>query len=287
MHSLNTIPVFTGTNWSQWWLTITAYIKASGCSWAMDFPAQTLDPKANKEEHDFYIMWTKVNLTIISSIKLHLLDSLKVKYMLQTIAVDLIIALKAEYAAPRFSGVFALFKELLDMKIAQSSHSTPSLNKMAMLFPCLEARGYKFPENIQVMLLLAKLMPSMDVITQMIVRAKGTSGKAKTFTVEEIQAAVVLSWDQHHMKDIPKAAQANKISTIKHKGDDPKFEQQQVPQGDGSKKKCKCNKCAGNKKKKEKELNDSSSHMPILLWAPIPLALRHPWIPVPLPLAPP
>ena len=61
------------------------------------------------------------------------------------------------------------------------------------------------------------------------------------------------------MKETPKAAQANKISTVKHKGDDPKFEQQQVPQGDSSKKKWKCGKRIG-KKQKEKESKGSSSH---------------------------
>ena len=61
------------------------------------------------------------------------------------------------------------------------------------------------------------------------------------------------------MKEAPKATQANKISTVKHKGDDPKFKQQQALQGDGSKKKWKCGKHAG-KKQKEKESKGSSSH---------------------------
>ena len=153
-----------------------------------------------------------------------------------------------------------LFKELLDTKVTQSSHPAPSLNKVAMLCACLKSAGYKFPENIQAMLLLAKLPPSMDIVVQMFAKAKDISGKAKTPTVEEIQVAMVLSWDQCHIKDTPKAAWANKISTIKHKWDDPKFEQQQALQGNGSKKKWKCGKCAG-KKQKEKESKDSSSQM--------------------------
>ena len=76
------------------------------------------------------------------------------------------------------------------------------------------------------MLLLAKLPPSMDIITQMIAQAKDTSRKAKPPTTEEIQEAAVLSWNQHHMKDTPKAAEANKISAVKRKGNDPKFKQQ-------------------------------------------------------------
>ena len=119
------------------------------------------------------------------------------------------------------------------------------------------------------------------------------------------------------MKDTPKAAQANKISVVKCKGDDPKFGQQQAPQSDGLKRQWKRSKRAGTKQK-EKELKDSSSHAhmaqrrsgstesvlakskwrrsrktlslmptPILLWLPIPPVLSHPWILMPFPIAPP
>ena len=169
------------------------------------------------------------------------------------------MALKAEYSAPGISGAFALFKELLDTKIAMSSHPAPSLNKVSDLFAHLKSTGYKFPDNIQAMLLLAKLPQSMDVVAQIIAQAKDASGKVKTPTIEEIQEAVVLLWDQHHMKETPKAAQANKISAVKRKGDDPKFEQQQAPQGNSSKKKRKCSNHAG-KKQKEKESKGSFSH---------------------------
>ena len=61
------------------------------------------------------------------------------------------------------------------------------------------------------------------------------------------------------MKDTPKAAQVNEISTVKHKGGDPKFKQQQVLQGDSLKKKWKHTKHA-SKKQKEKESKNSLSH---------------------------
>ena len=152
----------------------------------MDFPAPTLDPKTNKEDHDFYIAWTKVNLTIVGSIKLRFSDSLKNKFLTHATAASLIKALKEEYSAPGIAGTFALFKELLDTKIATSAHPAPSLNKVSNLFTHLKSAGYDFPENIQVMLLLAKLPQSMDVVAQIIAQAKDTSRKAKTPTVEEI-----------------------------------------------------------------------------------------------------
>ena len=59
------------------------------------------------------------------------------------------------------SPAFALFKELFNTCIVQSSHPMPSLNKVVMLFAHLKSAGYKFPANIQMMLLLAKLPPYM------------------------------------------------------------------------------------------------------------------------------
>ena len=151
-----------------------AYIEASGYGWALDFPAPTLDPKADKEDCDFYTAWTKANLIIVRSIKLRFLDPLKNKFWTHTTTSSLIAALKAEYSTPRISGAFALFKELLDIKITQFSHPTPSLNKVGILFTHLKSTGYKFPKIIQAMLLLAKLPPSMDIIVQMIAQAKDT-----------------------------------------------------------------------------------------------------------------
>ena len=280
----SSVPVFTSTNWAQWWPSMITYIEATGYGWVLDFSAPTLDPKADKEDCDFYIAWTKVNSTIIGSIKLCFSDTLKNKFLTHATASSLITALKAEYSAPGISGAFVLFKELLDTKITQSLHPMPFPNKVLDLFAHLKSAGYDFLENNQAILFLAKLMQSMDIVTQMIAQAKDASGKQKTPTVEEIREAAVLSWDQHHMKEAPKATQANRISTVKHKGDDPKFEQQQVLQGDGSKKKWKHGKRAG-KKQKEKESKGSSSHahahITLVTYTSGP---ELPWIPMPSPI---
>ena len=79
------------------------------------------------------------------------------------------------------------------------------------------------------MMLLAKLLPSMDIVAQMFTQAKDTSSKPKNPSITEISKAAVLSWDQHHLTGKGKQlAQANKISAIKHKGQqNPSFQQQQ------------------------------------------------------------
>ena len=87
---------------------------------------------ADKEECNFYITWTKVNLMIVGLIKLCFLEALKNKFLTHATASTLITALKAEYSAPGISGAIALFKKLLEMKTAKSSHPVPSLKCMSM-----------------------------------------------------------------------------------------------------------------------------------------------------------
>ena len=167
------IPLFTGANWQQWWPSMLAYMQATGCTWVIDFtqPA-TITAMSTKDNQDFYIQWTKANDTLVGLIWLCLSDSLKQETLKHQAASDLLKALKNDYAASGISGASTPFKELLDTRIASSSYPTPSLNKVKNLFTRLNSMGYKFPANIQVMLLLTKLPESMNVIAQMIVQAK-------------------------------------------------------------------------------------------------------------------
>ena len=145
---------------------MTAYIEATGCNWVLDFPAPKLDTSADANKQNIYISWMRANSMITRSITTCLSGSLKAKYQDKQLALELIVAIRAEYASPGISGTFALFKELLKTKIASSSRPVPSVNKVATLFAHLESAGYAFPANIQAMLLLAKLPFSMTIVTQ-------------------------------------------------------------------------------------------------------------------------
>ena len=112
-----------------------------------------------------------------------------------------------------------LFKELLDLHIPDLSHPSPAFSKVEMLFARLKSAGFEFNDKCQAMMLLVKLPPSMDVIAQMFMQVKDTSGKPKDPSITKISKAAVLSWDQCHLTRKGKqSAQANKISAIKHKG---------------------------------------------------------------------
>jgi hypothetical protein len=210
------------------------YLQATGHTWVIGvsmLPALT--GASTKEEHEFWIQWTKANNTIIGTILDHLSKSLKSKYMGTKTTAELIKALKDEHNVPGIMGAYKLFKELLAVEIPSSSHPAPALNKIETLFTRLDNASHTIPDKVQAILVLAKLPASMDFIAQMIVQEKDNAGKAKNPTVAGIHTAAVLSWDQQLIQGKGKAsAHANKLSAVKPKESDPKFQQQQQPQGE-------------------------------------------------------
>ena len=153
---------------------------------------------------------------------------------------------------------YALFKELLDCKVASSAHPEPSINKILTIYARLESASFELSDELEAMFLLAKLPASMNVVTQMIAQKKDSAGKTVVPNVAEIKAAAILSWDQCSMMEpAPSQQQAQKISAVKRKGDDPNFKEQQAPKGNGSKKKWKCGKHTG-KQQKERQAQAAS-----------------------------
>ena len=253
-----TIPVFTGANYAAWWPSMTAYLQSTGCMWIAKFTEPVLGESSTKDDRDFFIAWTKANDTIVGSIKNTFFNSLKLKHQAVSDAKTLLKILGDEYAMPGIAGAYALFKELLDCKVTSSAHLEPSINKILTIYVRLESAGFELSDELEAMFLLAKLPASMSVVAQMIVQKKDSAGKTVVPKVAEIKAAAILSWDQCSMMEpAPSRQQAQKISAVKCKGDDPNFEEQQAPKGDGSKKKWKRGKRAG-KQQKERQVQASS-----------------------------
>ena len=224
------ILVLTGTNYVLWRLAMKAYLQSTDHMWVMEIAKpDPIDSKSTDAQVAHYIGWTKANDSIIRSVNMHLSDALCQCFEGKALAVELLKAFDEEFSTVGIAAAYALFKELLDLCIPDLSHLSPAFSKAETLFVHLKAAGYEFKNKCQAMILLAKLLPSMDIVAQMFMQAKDTSGKPKDPSVAEISKAAVLSWDQHHLTRKGKqSAQANKISAIKHKGQqNPSFQQQQ------------------------------------------------------------
>ena len=224
------VPVLTGANYVLWKLAMKAYLQSTGHTWVMEIAKpDPIDFKSTDAQIAYYIGWTKANDSIVRSVNMHLSDALCQHFESKVLAAELLKALDEEFATVGIAAAYVLFKELLDLHIPDSSHPSPAFSKVETLFTQLKAAGYEFNEKCQAMMLLAKLPPSMDVVAQMFTQAKDTSSKPKDPSIAEISKAAVLSWDQRHLTRKGKQlVQANKISAIKHKGQqNPSFQQQQ------------------------------------------------------------
>ena len=117
------------------------------------------------------------------------------------------------------------------MTIPASSHPAPTIMKMLSHFAYLKDAGFEFPANVQAMIILCKLPPTMEVVAQIL--SQTSPSEIKTLKPDGIVKATTLSFEQKGAScgTGGKAPQANKLSTVKHKQADPKFAQQRQQQG--------------------------------------------------------
>ena len=116
------------------------------------------------------------------------------------------------------------------MTIPAGSHPAPTIMKMLSHFAYLKDAGFEFPVNVQAMIILCKLPPTMEVVAQIL--SQTSPSEIKTLKPDGIVKAATLSFEQKGASCSTggKAPQANKLSAVKCKQADPKFAQQQQPQ---------------------------------------------------------
>ena len=74
---------------------------------------------------------------------------------------------------------------------------------------------YDIPSNVQAMIVLAKLPRYMDIIAQLL--NMGQEDETGSLSLQKIKNTAIMAWQQ----------QANKVTTVKWKGQNPQFQQQQ------------------------------------------------------------
>ena len=161
------------------------------------------------------------------------LEALFEKYKVKTAYANLIKAIQDDYMKPTIATIFANFKAILETLLPNSENPEPSIQRIESLFARIKNASYLVADNIQALILLTKIPPSLDTIKQIIVQAKDFFGKSKAPTFDEIRAAINTAWTTTSLGGKGKqqeGQQASKISMVKRKAlQDPKFQQQQQP----------------------------------------------------------
>ena len=215
------VPVFTSSNWQQWHTAMQAYLRAQGQWFVFGTPCP-----ADENES-----WDENNKKVLGNITLH------ISPLIQTAIADLATVkevwdhLEENYGAPSSSSAYAKLSCLLMMTIPTGSHPIPMIIKMLSHFAYLKDAGFKFPANMQAMIILCKLPPTMEVIAQIL--SQPSPSKIRILKPDGIVKAATLLFEQKgaSCSSGSKASQANKPSAVKHKQMDQKFAQQQQQQG--------------------------------------------------------
>ena len=130
-------------------------------------------------------------------------------------------ALSKKYGQPGLPKAFLEFRGAMEVKIPNNGNPSQALDKMITHFIRLKEIGFTIPNNIQIMMLLAKAPPSMEVIVQVLCQDEE---KMKILTAEKVVKAMLLSWETHSHQG-GNLQQANKLSAVKRANNPPRFQQ--------------------------------------------------------------
>ena len=193
--TLSKIPLFKGTNYLSWWPKMETYLISTGCMWIANIP-EPAKPTTTSDPNTIsgYIKWQESNGKLTGPILQTLLEALFKKYKVHSAYANLIKAIQDDYAKPTLATIFTDFKAILETLLPNSGNPEPSIQQIESLFAQMKNTFYPVTDNIQALILLAKISPSLDTVVQIIVQAKDSSGKLKAPTFNEIRATINMAW---------------------------------------------------------------------------------------------
>ena len=171
------------------------YLISTGCMWITNISKLMLPTATSTQEAiSAYIKWQESNGKLTGLILQTLSKALFKKYKVHTAYADLIKAIQDGYMKPTFTTIFTNFKATLKMLLPNSGNPEPTIQQIESLFAQMKNTSYLVADDIQALILLTKISPSLDTIMQIIVQAKDSSGKSKAPTFDKICAAINMVW---------------------------------------------------------------------------------------------
>ena len=261
------VPLLTGDNYFAWAQDMEAYLRASGCWYPFREKRPTGGSPPTAEEAKLIKEWDDVDDKAMGQIKLRSSASIKDKVSACTTAREIWDLLAGSYGEKGLGGIFNDFDAAMAVQIPSNAHPSKAIDEIAMYFSRLDKEGVKIPDFVQAMIIRSKLPSRYDFVKQSTAQAKKSTLETEV-TVTSVQQMARLAYEGSTSNKNSHASgskpQANKLTVVKRKANDPGFQQQQKkPQqgnqnngnGDSSKKK---NRKRGKGKGKGKESNESN-----------------------------
>ena len=237
------VPVLSGPNYQVWSVAMKSFLMSQG-QWrvlsrkcladiTIDSRGVTItgenapsdeDVAANKEKIED---WEDNNQKAVGNIMLRLAPQIQGNLTPETMdgAGLLWDHLEKQYGKPGIIATYLEFKAAMDVKITDNEDPTITIDKMTAHFARCNASGLEVPDYFQAMLIMTKLPSSFNGLTQLFCQKE----HVKTLDVADMRKTIGLAWEQRKGGKAPQN-QAQKLSAVKRRPNEPPFEQQQ---GDG------------------------------------------------------
>ncbi|KIJ10659.1 hypothetical protein PAXINDRAFT_16376 [Paxillus involutus ATCC 200175] len=228
----NLVSVLTGANYLSWAPVMKGFLMAQGVSHILTetCPSPTTYDDNSNNANDIY-SWKQDDTKALGYLILRVQESIHIKHDTLVSAKAFWDALSTEYgtqgvgtAVPySVSATYGEFKAMLDTPIPSNQHPASAFNKINAHFTRLKKADFEIPIKVQGMILLSKLPSSMNSIAQIVAMDKELMNPAG------IEKAAILCWEQAD-NSRGKHKEVQKLSAVKRKQPDPKFNQQQQHQ---------------------------------------------------------
>jgi hypothetical protein len=220
----NLVSVLTGANYLSWVPVMKGFLMAQGVSHVLteDCPSPTTYDDNSNNANDIF-SWKQDDTKALEYLILRVQESIRVKHDALISAKAFWDALSAEYGTQGVSATYGEFKAMLDTPIPSNQHPASAFNKINTHFTRLKKADFEIPIKVQAMILLSKLPSSMNSIAQIVAMDK------ELMTPTGIEKAAILCWEQAD-NSRGKHKEVQKLSAVKRKQPDPKFNQQQQHQ---------------------------------------------------------
>ena len=220
------VPIFDGSNYGIWAKAMKAFLMAQGLWGFVDgtitAPADPADLAAWQRSTDM----ARGNITLrVSPALQEYADSIATLTTLWT-------NLKNRYGAATVPMIYKDFKEAISIRFNPNQHPGPQFDKLAAAFARLGAVTFGTPPDethltiagqIQALIAMAALPPKWEFLIPII----SQNIELTDLALGDVRDPVIAQWETEKNKGNKNVHQANKLSAVKRKRGDPRFNQQE------------------------------------------------------------
>jgi hypothetical protein len=237
------IPVLDRSNYGAWSKVMRAFLRAQGLwqfvNGMIECP-DVLDPKKSTEDElkinkNALNDWDKHDNMAIGHMTLRLSTSIQEEVSALNTSAGIWERLEERYGKATPTTVYKDFKEALSVRLHANQNPSPAMDKMAACFQCLTSAEVDVLEQIKAMMLLAALPQKWEMLVSIVTQQRNLDNikfiDVRDAVLAQFQSETMRSNHGQRNKGQNQGQQANKLSAVKCKRDNPNFSNQQ--QGEG------------------------------------------------------